>query len=781
MKQLLILLLTAVGTVFGAGAQSFVGNWELFSSFPAPTKVIETPEFVYTLAENSLSVVDKSTGEIQALTSINRLNGNKVTGIWYDRQKKYLFVAYDDFNIDLLFDDGRTINVPDLKDAAITQTKTINDVDFALGNAYVGFGSGMLVIDADHGAVVESNIWNRNVGYIGVTDHHVVVNTNGESALRYSPIDGPHHNLTENFQTLTGGFAPKSGMIRLGENLLLAGNEQNITTFDFSEATPVRTFVKTNSANRYSLNSVIPTSKGAMVAGSDNTLVYVANDGTTVTSAANAAFKSQKIADWSADGATPWLADAGGVGQYDVAAGKYAVSKVKPMGTSGSNTGSILATSDGKIYLSTVEMGLYGTPYSLATGKSIYIDRFDPTTKTFTAVPTSKLGVSLRSIIVNPHNSNQAIVGIRSVGIRVVDLTTGEYTECNRTNIPLLPSGPSATGLAVDKDGNLWSVYNENPVWIMKALKGSWEGSTPDVSKWSYIKIDGLRPQHTTRLLLDEANGNAIVTGNGMAVVKMPGANEPLTDGVKFAVIDTENDEDGATTGGPWIFEKPVIDKNGWIWAPHNQGVFVIKNSDRMFDSSFRPMRPKVPRNDGTNLADYLLSQVECYAIAVDANNQKWIGTVGSGLYRVTSNGDEILEHITAETSQLPSDDIFAILPSETNNDIYVGTPTGFAVYHSETAPAADSYDDVYAYPNPVTPDYTGYITITGLMDNSLVKIADATGNVIHEGRSNGGMCVWNGCDASGRRVRSGVYFVYASQADEAATNAAVTKIVVVN
>lgn len=780
MKKLFILLLFAAGAAFGVGAQSFVGNWELFSSFPAPTKVIETPEFVYTLAGNSLSVIDKSTGEIQALTTINRLNGNKVTGIWYDRQKKYLFVAYEDYNIDLLFDDGRTINVPDLRDAAITQTKTINDVDFSNGKAYVGFGGGMLVIDADHGAVVESNIWNRNVGYVGVTDHHVVVNTNGEGGLRYAPIDGAHHSWTENFKILTGGFAPASGMMRLGENLLFAGNAQNLVTFDFSGSEPVRAFAKTNTANRYAANSVTPTSKGVMIFGSDNTVVYVADDGSVVTTAANKAFASQKVADWKADGTKVWLADANGVGQYDVASGSYAVSKIKPDGTSGANTGNIQMTADGEIFLSTVEMGLYGTPYTLATGKAIYIDRYDPMTKSFYAVPTSKLGISMRSFLVNPLNSNQAIVGIRSVGIRVVDLTTGNFTECNRTNIPILPSGPSATGVAVDKDGNLWSVYNENPVWIMKALKGSWENE-PDVSRWSYIKIDGLKPQHTTRILLDEAKGNIVVTGDGMAVVKMPAAGMPLSSETKFAVIDTDNDEDGASTGGPWIFEKPVIDKSGWIWAPHNQGVFVIKNSDLMFDSSFRPMRPKVPRNDGTNLADYLLSQVECYAVAVDANNQKWIGTVGSGLYRVTPNGDEILEHITSETSLLPSNTIMAILPSDTNNDVYVGTPAGFAVYHSETAPAAESYDDVYAYPNPVTPDFTGYITITGLMDNSLVKIADAAGNVMHETRSNGGMCVWNGCDANGRRVRSGVYFVYASQTEEGATNAAVTKIIVVN
>ena len=103
-------------------------------------------------------------------------------------------------------------------------------------------------------------------------------------------------------------------------------------------------------------------------------------------------------------------------------------------------------------------------------------------------------------------------------------------------------------------------------------------------------------------------------------------------------------------------------------------------------------------------------------------------------------------------------------------------------MYSSTSAPAADDYSQVYAYPNPVRPDYTGWITITGLMDNSLVKIADAAGNVFHQGTSEGGMMVWDGCDSHGKRVKTGVYYVFASTGgDGVESNGAVTKILVVN
>lgn len=35
----------------------------------------------------------------------------------------------------------------------------------------------------------------------------------------------------------------------------------------------------------------------------------------------------------------------------------------------------------------------------------------------------------------------------------------------------------------------------------------------------------------------------------------------------------------------------------------------------------------KVPRNDGTNYADYLLDGINTRSIAIDGGNRKWLGT----------------------------------------------------------------------------------------------------------------------------------------------------------
>ena len=68
--------------------------------------------------------------------------------------------------------------------------------------------------------------------------------------------------------------------------------------------------------------------------------------------------------------------------------------------------------------------------------------------------------------------------------------------------------------------------------------------------------------------------------------------------------------------------------------------------------------------------------------------------------------------------------------------------------------------DNVYAYPNPVTPDYNGLITIVGLSYDPDVKILSTNGSLIAEGRSTGGTFTWDGKDKNGDRVASGVYMV---------------------
>ena len=54
------------------------------------------------------------------------------------------------------------------------------------------------------------------------------------------------------------------------------------------------------------------------------------------------------------------------------------------------------------------------------------------------------------------------------------------------------------------------------------------------------------------------------------------------------------------------------------------------------------------------------------------------------------------------------------------------------------------------------------------------------SGNVVAQLQSNGGMATWDGCNSDGSRVKSGVYFVLASENEDETSNAVVAKFLII-
>ena len=189
----------------------------------------------------------------------------------------------------------------------------------------------------------------------------------------------------------------------------------------------------------------------------------------------------------------------------------------------------------------------------------------------------------------------------------------------------------------------------------------------------------------------------------------------------------------------------------------------------------------KVPRNDGTNFADYLLSGVDITCIAVDGGNRKWFGTNGNGVYLISDDNMTQVQHFLANNSKLLSDNIESIAINDQTGEVFIGTDNGLCSYMSDATATNDNMtkDNVYAYPNPVRPDYTGLITVTGLSMNADVKIVTANGVLVAQGTSNGGTFTWDGRDLNGDRVASGVYMVMTATSE--GKKGTVCKIAIVN
>ena len=321
-----------------------------------------------------------------------------------------------------------------------------------------------------------------------------------------------------------------------------------------------------------------------------------------------------------------------------------------------------------------------------------------------------------------------------------------------------------------DKQGNLWVANTGSNQGTLLKLKtdGTWDKLNNSVvaEKAEFLKIMGFDSKGNLWMFNDTWDKAAAFCYNPATETLTEYANWRNEDGVSYSNID----------GCRCMAE----DKQGNLWVGISQGLFVL-TQEYLDDPTKGFYQVKVPRNDGTNYADYLLSGMDIKAIAIDSANRKWVGTGGNGIYLISADNIVQEAHFTTDNSPLLSNTILSIAIDETTGMVYIGTDKGLCSYQSEAGPTNEEMttDNVWAYPNPVTPDYDGVITVTGLSLNTDVKILSAAGTLVKQGRSTGGSFVWDGRDADGKRVASGVYMVVT--ATESGEKGTVCKISIIN
>lgn len=332
-------------------------------------------------------------------------------------------------------------------------------------------------------------------------------------------------------------------------------------------------------------------------------------------------------------------------------------------------------------------------------------------------------------------------------------------------------------GAKYDDKGNLW-MFNNQVDTIVRVL-------TPDM-QWKGFYFDEIDGYPTFDNFVFEKNGRVWMTHRrwagtfsaGIACLDYNGTLDNKADD-KFVFCKTFTNQNG-TTATISLLYTAVFDQNGQLWIGTDQGVFVLEDPSKIFSGSVVFRQPVIPRNDGTNYADYLLDGVPVKCIVVDGANRKWIGTTNNGLYLVSADGLEIIAHYTTENSPLISDCILSLAINSDNGLVMIGTDLGLLSYRGDATTPAETLkeNNIKVFPNPVRPEYTGRIRVTGFTSDSDVKITTVSGQVVAQGTSLGGTFNWNGRDSQGKRVATGIYYVIGSDAE--GKNGIVAKILIV-
>lgn len=325
-----------------------------------------------------------------------------------------------------------------------------------------------------------------------------------------------------------------------------------------------------------------------------------------------------------------------------------------------------------------------------------------------------------------------------------------------------------------DRGGNLW-VFNSQSAGapILRYTRGG---------EWEEYDAAALKASNMSLLMMTNAmfdRDSLLWCVNGHFIQHGVVCYQPSSKGTNL--YNSFVNEDGTILD---VREVNDIEEDleGNIWVATSVGPLYINYADKTKSSEEQVFQQyKVPRNDGTDLADYLLSGVSITGIAIDGANRKWFSTLGNGVYLVSADNNTEVHHFLTNNSPLLSDNVSAVAIDKSTGEVFFATDKGLCSYVSDASQTVDkmSKDVTYAYPNPVKPGYTGPITITGLTYDADVKIVTTSGVLVAQGRSNGGSFVWDGNDLDGKRVASGVYMVQTATSN--GDKGTVCKIAIVN
>lgn len=389
--------------------------------------------------------------------------------------------------------------------------------------------------------------------------------------------------------------------------------------------------------------------------------------------------------------------------------------------------------------------------------------------------------MNLTTLDVDPTNPAHVFAAGRTGLYEFTDGTFTKAYSCNNSPLgtALRPdqnnqeSYTLVESVKFDQDGNLWMLNSQASVAPIHVLTkdGTWK------SFKSTNLMSGDKTMGALQALTFDSRGLLWFINNHWTTPSLHYFNPQTEDVHSFTTFINEDGTRVDVNSVQCVAE----DRNGDIWVGTNVGPLLLDHQN-IGDNDPEFIQVKVPRNDGTNYADYLLTGVNISAIAIDGGNRKWFATKGNGAYLISADNMTQLQHFTAENSNLLSNNIEAMTINDATGEVFFGTDKGLCSFVSDATAVADEMtkDNVWAYPNPVRPDYTGLITIVGLTYDADVKIVTANGTLVAEGRSNGGTFTWDGCDQrNGRRVASGVYMVMT--ATNEGKKGTVCKIAIVN
>ena len=711
MKKLLFLLFP----LFIQAQDVQIGFWKDYQSYTNTSYITQAKSKIYCVTNGGLFYLNRDDNTLNRLSKVSGLSDIGVKKIAYYDSSETTIITYENCNIDLI-KEGRIINISDIKRKEIIGNKLINNITIKKGIAYLSCTFGLVLLDLEKEEIKDTYRIGENGNFVGINscafnEQNIFVAS--EDGIYSADIHSTSlfdfnsweldTNRTENYWNIFSiGDSIWTGDSNsfYNNNLLFIANNDTVLIYENLLTNPDTLIDNKLKYIQYIYHDI---KENTWIADSENGLLQFIN------------FNYQ--GNFIPEG--PTINDTYSL-EYE------------------NNTlymchgGHINFSSQGKIY----------------DGVSIRKNYDEWINYNYTAIGIDVLEVAVK-------NGTEYYASWRD---GLSEIKNGELViryDNDNTNGALETTGSSnnrikISDLKFDDNGNLWGLNSEvNHPLFVKTTDNEWFSFGMNQDRLGLFFDD---------LIIDQYNQKWGILGRGGLFVYNDNNTISDANDDQYKILKNSVGQGNLPSMGVYSIAE---DLDGEIWVGTDKGIGIFYNPSAIFSgNNFDAQQVLIQEGD---YGQYLLSEEKIKCITIDGANRKWIGTEKTGVFLISEDGMEEIQHFTAENSPLFSNNIYDITINPENGEVFIGTEKGLISYRSDATTGVKTQEETHVFPNPVRETYNGPIAINGLITNANIKITDIDGNLVFEDFAKGGQAIWSGKNKNGERASTGVYLVFST------------------
>ncbi|WP_422360672.1 hypothetical protein [Reichenbachiella sp.] len=724
---LLILLLEA----FSVKAQELIpmGAWRSHFNYEQTILVEKTTSKIFAAASHGLMYYDLEDGSISKLSKVDGLSDVGISALSYNSDSEYLTIGYQSGNVDVITPEGIQ-NLPVLLNSNVTGNKTINHVSFYAGNMNLSTDFGLLVLTTENQVKEAYQNLGENGEVIKVKNSVVIDDVmylaTEDGVLAGSLTNGDNLQDFNNWMRYAGSAVYQLDIVSVAATNQVVYATSNSAIYKLSGSTWSDVPVTLNTGEEITNmkegleNLLIITNQRVMTMTNSEVISTLVTPAGAVV---NDIIQETTAILWYAD-------DSKGLSKLENGSAEHIV-------LAGSLNGIVrLKEQAGNIYALPAQAIDYTVPATNGMGYSVF-ESGNWTTRT----PGDNAGFTNISDVLVLNESE--LISSFGKGIKNVD-KVNDYTNSPLPETELGTGNTLVSGLAVDQSDKIW-VANFDAYSLYQ-----WDG----MDDWQPFDFGTSSSAQPTSIAINENNQVWMSLGlqNGQGVLAYDidaQVSRYITSTATSLPSNQVNDIAFGKDDEIWL----ATDK-GLAYFPFSFGII----EDQTIDVTLPVFEDQI-----------LFEDKEVLSLAIEGGNRIWIGTQ-DGLWLFEEGISSLVEHFTSGNSPLPSNTVIDLSIHPETGELFVATDQGIVSYRTNATEGQDAHQQVKIYPNPVLPNFEGWVGLSGLANDVNIKITTVSGQLVREVNASGGGASWDVRDYSGRRVATGVYLLFSASEDGSET-----------